>query len=266
MANHMGLSLNPTDPTALNDLIKYDIDYYNNLNVLNSNMFSAAAQGTPTSLTGTCTTSWKQSCYFDHTITFPTGDNARYFFNAGGQFKLTYSSPVGPTYKIDYIMSQLASDVGTVVVSAPSMAEFLPNGVKIAGTMYNGITQLGNNTLATIFINPRLGYWGLPSSASVNFTSPTTLALEQKSRLGLSAYLNTNIKVRILSNGTQGSNQDNGNVITIRSIFDEVPDGAAGNTTVSSGTTATCTIVPPSTTYLSRSWGTPTITVNFVAT
>ena len=267
MANHMGISsqLKPTDPTTVNDVIKYDIDYYNNLTPLNDNLFSAVAQGTPTSITGTCTSTWKQQCYFDHVITFPTADQARYFFNAGGQLKMTYSSPVGTTNKIDYLMNQLALDVGTVVISGMGTNVPLPNGVKIAGTTYTGITQIANRFTNT-YIDRDLGYYRFPSSAVSNFNNLNTLALTQTSRLGLSTYLDTNLKVRIMSNGTQGSNNDNGNIITIRSIFDEVPDGGAGDSTVSAGTTATCTIVPPSTTYLTNSWGTPTTTVSFVAT
>lgn len=263
MANHVGVSQNPMDPTAVNDLIKYDIDYIDNLEVLNRNMFSAAAQGTPTSLTGTCTNSWKQQCYFDHTITFPTADSARYFFNMGGQIKLTYASPTGPSYKIDYLINQLASSMGTVVMSAPAMSEYLPNGVKIAGTMFQGITLLAG--LIPESLNERLGYYGLRSSALVNFNSPSTLAVLQRARVGLSPYLDTNLQVRVMSNGPQGANQDNGNIIYIRSLFDEVPNGGAGDTTVTPGTTATCTLVPPSTTYLAKTWGNPTMTVNVVA-
>lgn len=267
MANHQGTisQLKPTDPTTVNDVIKYDIDYYNNLTPLNDNLFSAVAQGTPTSITGTCTSTWKQQCYFDHVITFPSADQARYFFNAGGQLKMTYSSPVGATYKIDYLMNQLALDVGTVVISGMGTNVPLPKGVKIAGTTYTGITQIAPRWPCS-YIERDKGYYGCTSSAVTNFNNLNTLALTQTARAGLSTYLDTNLKVRVMTNGTQGSNNDNGNILTIRSIFDEVPDGGAGDSTVSAGTTATCTIVPPSTTYLTNTWGTPTTTVAFVAT
>jgi len=262
MGNHKGVTLAAAPSTGVGDLVRYSANIYNNLVTLNQYQYWAAAQGTPTSTTTTCTNTWKQQCAFTHTITFPTGDSARYFFNAGGQIKLTYSSPTGPSYKVDYLISNLASGTGTVVLSAPSMGEFMPNGTKIAGTMFNGITQLGN-AFAPVSINPRLGYYGLYGTS---FTDTASLALTQKAAIGINTYLNTTLKVQIYSNRTQGSNQDNGNIIYIRSIFDEVPDGGVGDTTVSVGTAATCSIVPPSTTYLAKSWGTPTVVGSFTAT
>ena len=44
-------------------------------------------------------------------------------------------------------------------------------------------------------------------------------------------------------------------------LFDEVPNGA----TVSTGTQGTLTLRPPSTTYLTNSWGSPSVTTSIVA-
>jgi hypothetical protein len=63
------------------------------------------------------------------------------------------------------------------------------------------------------------------------------------------------------TNGTQGSNGDNGSVITITTVWDEVPNGLA----VATGTATTLTVKPPRSTtsspsgYLVNSWGTPTV-------
>jgi len=54
------------------------------------------------------------------------------------------------------------------------------------------------------------------------------------------------------SNGTQGSNGDSGSVITITTLWDEVPDGL----TVGDGSSTTVTAQAPETTYIANTWGT----------
>ena len=68
-------------------------------------------------------------------------------------------------------------------------------------------------------------------------------------------YLSTNINIFVKTNGTVGSNGDKGNIITIYTVWDEIPNGL----TVSTGSATTVTIRPPEVTYLANSWGTPTI-------
>lgn len=51
------------------------------------------------------------------------------------------------------------------------------------------------------------------------------------------------------------SNGDTGSVITIYSVWDEIPNDLVA----SSGSAVTCTVQLPETTYLSASWGTPSI-------
>jgi hypothetical protein len=71
-----------------------------------------------------------------------------------------------------------------------------------------------------------------------------------------SGYVGSYITVNVRTNGTQGSNGDNGNIITITTTWDEVPNGLS----VSANTTTTVTARPPSTSYLSTaSWGTPAL-------
>jgi hypothetical protein len=118
--------------------------------------------------------------------------------------------------------------------------------VSIAGTSYNGITKVGGggNSPTT---SPNTGYFALTTSNATVFT--------QTASTGPSGYLSTFIRVLVRSNGTQGSNGDAGSVITIHTIWDEVPDGLVA----ASGSATTVTIRPPSTTNISNSWGTPTV-------
>ena len=47
-----------------------------------------------------------------------------------------------------------------------------------------------------------------------------------------------------------------GNVITISTVWDEIPNGL----TVATGSATTVTIRPPEVTYIANTWGTPSVT------
>jgi hypothetical protein len=85
----------------------------------------------------------------------------------------------------------------------------------------------------------------------------------QKTQSGSSYYLNTNVTINIRTNSPNpGTNGDNGNIITITTVFDEVP----GTKPVSAGSATTVTIVPSETTNITNTWGIPTVTGVAVAT
>ena len=117
----------------------------------------------------------------------------------------------------------------------------------IASTAYNGITKIGGSGTSTLGTNT--GYYALTTSNAQVFSQTATT--------GPAGYLSTFISVNVKSNGTQGSNGDSGSVITIYTLWDEVPNGL----TVSTGSAVTVTLAPPATTYLPQgaSWGTPTV-------
>ncbi len=247
MGNHQGTGLGLLPSTAVNSLITYDADYPNNIALLKTRALYAVAQGTTSSVTTQCTSTWSNSCTFTQTITFSSGDAARYFFNSGGPLKFTFSSPIGPSYTVNYVMNKLAEDAGTLVLSAPSSGKTV-----IAITDYNGITQK-NSQAPPVILDANKGYYGLTTSYSTVF--------KQLARFGIVTYTGSFIKVDMKTNGPVGSNQDNGNIITVTILWDEVPNGL----TVNAGTSVTCIVVPPSTTYLNNVWGTPTVTGSFVA-
>ena len=113
----------------------------------------------------------------------------------------------------------------------------------IAGTTYNGVTRLGGGGNAPT-ISTNSGYYALTTSnANVYYQTAST---------GPSGYLSTNINILVRTNGTVGSNGDRGNVITITTVWDEIPNGL----TVSSGSSTTLTVRPPEQTNIANSWGT----------
>ena len=87
-------------------------------------------------------------------------------------------------------------------------------------------------------------------------TTSNATIFTQTASTGPSGYLGTFIRMIAKSNGTQGANGDAGSVITIYTIWDEVPDGLTAGT----GSTTTVTAQAPETTNLANSWGTISIT------
>ena len=239
-ASHQGSSITAVTAPAAGNTITYLSAIPTNLTTIYTNRLNAASQGSTTTNTATTVSTWSSIATWTHTATFANGDAARYFFNSGGQIKMTVSHPNGTG--INLLFNGLASNVGTVVMSAPTSG-----AVSIAGTSYNGITKVGGGGNAPT-VDSTKGYYGLTTANATAFT--------QTASTGPSGYLSTYIRFIVKSNGTQGTNGDTGSVITVYTIWDEVPDGLV----VSTGSATTMTLTAPETTNLANSWGTVTLT------
>lgn len=235
-AAHQGSSITALGNINAGDSIQFLSDIPNNLSTIYTNRLNAANIGSTSSDTATRGTTWANTITFTHTVTFANGDAARYFFNSGGQLKITCSHPSGTG--IDLLFNSLASNIGTVVISAPSSGS-----ISIAGTTYNGVTKIGGGgNSPTIQANE--GYYGLSTANTTVFT--------QTASQPLTNYDDSFISIIAKTNGVQGSNSDNGNVITIYTVWDEDPSTGL---TVSSGSATTLTVQAPETTNIANTWG-----------
>lgn len=239
-AAHQGTSITSVSAPVSGGTVTYLSAIPSNLTTIYNSRLNAATQGSTTSNTATIATTWSQLATFTHTVTFANGDAARYFFNSGGQLAITCAQ--AGASGINLLFNNLCSNIGTIVMSAPTSGS-----VTIAGTSYNGITKVGGGGSAPT-ISSGSGYYAMTTSNATCFT--------QTASTGPSGYLGTFIRVLAKSNGTQGANGDTGSVITIYTVWDEVPDGLV----VSSGGTTTLTVRPPETTNLANSWGTISVT------
>lgn len=237
-AAHQGSSITSVTAPVAGGLVTYIAAIPTNLQTIWASKGNAAAQGTTSSNTQTTVSAWTDYANFTFTCTFANGDAARYFFNAGGQLKFTASHSNG-TAGINAAMQTLATATGTLNISGQNSGSRT-----IAGTSYTGVTKTGGSGSATVSTNS--GYFGLS-------TANTTI-FDQDS--GTAPYTTT---VQILylarTNGVQGSNGDNGSIVTVHCVFDKI----SGNGTLGSGSSVTCTLVPPSTTNIANSWGTITL-------
>jgi hypothetical protein len=238
-ASHQSSSITSVTAPSAGNTITYNANVVTNLSTIYTNRLNAVSQSGTTANTATYGATWLNAITFTHTVTFANGDATRYFFNSGGQLAITCSHPTGTG--INLLLNNLASNVGTVVLSSPTTGT-----ASIAGTSYNGVTKVGGGGSAPT-ISTNSGYY--------NWTTANANVFYQTASTGPSGYLSTNINVLVKTNGTVGSNGDKGNIITIYTIWDEIPNGLA----VSTGSATTVTIRPPETTYLANSWGTPTV-------
>lgn len=238
-ATHQGSSITSVTAPTAGGTVTYLSAIPTNLQTIYSNRLNAATQGGTTANTATYGSTWSAALTFTSTATFANGDAARYFFNAGGQLKMTVAHPSGTG--INLLFNNLASNVGTVVMSAPATGT-----VTIASTSYPGIAKVGGGGNAPT-VSANVGYYALTTANATVFT--------QTASTGPSGYLSTFIRMIAKSNGTQGTNGDAGSVITIYTIWDEVPDGLV----VSTGSATTITAVPPESTNIANTWGTITL-------
>jgi len=235
-ATHQGTSITGVTAPSTGGVITYLSAIPTNLTTIYNSRLNAATQGSTTSNTVTTASTWTSAATFTQTVTFANGDAARYFFNSGGQLAITCSHPAGSG--INLLLNNLASNVGTVVLSAPSSGT-----ATIAGTSYSGVQRVGGGGNAPT-VSTNSGYYALTSSnANIYYQTAST---------GPSGYLSTNINIFARTNGTVGSNGDRGNVITITTVWDEIPNGL----TVSTGSVTTLTVRPPEQTNIANTWGT----------
>jgi hypothetical protein len=236
-ATHQGTSITSVTAPATGGTITYLSAIPTNLTTIYTSRLNAATQSSTTSNTVVAGATWTSIATFTQTATFANGDAARYFFNSGGQLAVTVSH-ANTTAGINLLLNNLCSNVGTVVLSAPTSGT-----VTIAGTSYSGVTRIGGGGNAPT-VSTNSGYYALTTSnANIYYQTAST---------GPSGYLSTNINIFAKTNGTVGSNGDVGNVITITTVWDEIPNGL----TVGTGSTTVLTVRPPEVTNIANTWGT----------
>lgn len=246
-ATHQGSSITSVTAPVSGGTITYLSAIPTNLQTIYTNRLNASTQSSTTSNTITTGATWSSIATFTHTATFANGDAARYFFNSGGQLAITVSH-ANTTAGINLLLNQLCTNVGTVVLSSVTSGT-----ASIAGTSYNGVTKVGGGgNSPTVATNS--GYY--------SWTTANANVFYQTASTGPASYLSTNINIFVKTNGAVGSNGDVGNVVTIYTVWDEIPNGL----TVGTGSVTTLTVRPPEVTNISNTWGTITLTGSVTVT
>lgn len=193
-----------------------------------------ATQGTPTSsnFDQVWTSDTPNQISEVFTFTFASADQTRYFFNAGGELTVTPSISAGAGTSKETSWSNLLNGIGTLKIGAISSTR--------SGTGYTPITI---NGLA-------LGYWDLTT------TDQTLIRLTDST----SAYSTNYVEVLIKTNGVQGSNGDNGNIVTVTvNLVDVDADQFNWGSGVDMTVRVAAGYIPPESVNLSATWSTPTV-------
>jgi hypothetical protein len=240
IGSHQGSAITALTPPTLGDKVSALAPLVTNVTNIYTGRNNATLQGTSVPTETTQVSTWIDMLTFTNTVSFASGNAARYFFNAGGQIALTFYHPTGAGTNGQFSLA--ATNAGTIVISSPNSGT-----VNIVGTTYNGVSKIGGSGVVTT-LSTNSGYYGL-------LTSSTEIYKQFATAGALAGYSSSYLSVSAYTNGAQGANSDNGSQITIKTIIDSVPNGFIN----SAGTKVTCTIRPPSTSYITNTWGAITV-------
>lgn len=199
----------------------------------NANLWTAQGSttvGTPIYTTFTAADFSAFTTVFTRTITFASGDAARYFFNAGGQINWDF---------VVYNLNGTARSGDVVTLFDTNLG-----GGNIRGVNGTAITGAGG----TVGTNSGKGYWQLTSSVQLVASITSTVA----------TYTGDVANVNIRTNGTVGSNGDVGNVISLQFGYTSPQEGGNFNSAISANVGVRIDIISPETTYLAA-YALPTI-------
>lgn len=247
-----------TQPVAGN-VIAILANVATDINTITNNRGNAAASGTEygtfsgttskTTATGSGQAAW--TITFTHTVTFASANALRYFFNAGGIIRLKYGkSSTGTDHDPDW--NTLAGQCGSINLTGRvnSAAQL------IAGTSYTGTTRIGGSGGTQTTLATTTGWYNLTGSPATifqlnNVTSPYTPEFIRTTATATSTTVLTLVTTWV-DDGT-------GVVGATSNITGGTATTSPSTTITGTAPTTLVTYLPPSTTYLSNSWGTPTI-------
>ena len=222
--------------------------YTNRGNAVASGTAYGVFSGTTSKTTATGAGQATWTITFTHTVTFPSADQTRYFFNAGGIVKIQYGKSSTGT-DLDPDWNTFAGYCGSINITGGAQT--------IAAQAYTGTTRLGGTGGTQTTLATSTGWYALTGTPATIFQLNNTNA----------PY--TGEYIRTTATATSST------VLTlVTTWFQPAVTGAGQSTPISGGTavaspatsigaatapTTLVTYVPPSTTYLTNSWGTPTI-------
>ena len=206
--------------------------------------------------TGTGNNAW--SITWTQVVTFPSADQARYFWNAGGLVRLDMSK-TGNVTDIDPDWNTFVGTAGTLYMSGR-----VGNAAQtIAGVSYTGFTRSGGSGTPSPNLTTTGWYTLTPGAAA------TTLWQLNST---VSPYTGDYIQVKANVNSASTT-------LTLVTVWNQTSTAVVGATTNISGGTDTaspytsfgtapavlCRFIPPATAQgLANTWGTPTVASSIV--
>jgi hypothetical protein len=207
IANHTNVAVSSTAAVTAGDVIQIKSALISNLQSL-----ATAVQGGSTSATGlttggtdltqTASAVYDISHITESSFTFASEDATRYFFNAGGKLRLTFSNTATNSTGKDSVVSQLITEIGAFTLGATTSA--------VSGTLNTG----GANPDILTTDGRGLGYYDLTTSYQ------TIILYTESSGTYDGSYDDLiQIKIEAKTNATGGVRGSNGTVITLKVSF-----------------------------------------------
>jgi hypothetical protein len=229
-ASHQGTSITSiTNPTVGDTISAYAALASNITAITGTNRMNAAAVGSSSTTNTDRTTSWSTSVTFTQTVAFSSANAARYFFNAGGRITFSTSRSGGTSNTTNTNMTNLCTAYGTLNWTTGTTTQTIDGG------SYTGTTKTGGSGSPTI--STGTGFY--------DFTGTPVQVCTQSA----SAYYGY-VGLSITTNASYS-----GSTVTITNVF----ANSGGLESLDGTLRCTIGVVPPSTTYLSNTWGTPTL-------
>ena len=233
LASHQGTSITAlTNPSSGNTVAAFAA-LSANITATYNGKLNAAASGSDASVSSVTTTAWNTSSVLTKTFTFASRNQLRYFFNAGGLIRLSWSRTGGTASSQNTSWTNTLTAAGTIVISGIGTSK------TIAGVAYTGITKVGGSgTVRTLLTGT-----GVLSPIAAS----EQLLFDQ---IPPSGYGDNEIQVL-------GSIPNNGTVLTLKTdLSDDYTPPDPGSPDLVNGTlTQVSTIRFPSTTHIADTWG-----------
>ena len=246
----------PTAGTTIGILANVAAD----ITSVTTNRGNAAAVGTEygvfsgttskTTATGSGQTAW--TITFTHTVTFPSADQARYFWNAGGRVRLQYGkSSTGTDSDPDW--NTFAGQCGSIYISGRvnSAAQ------TIAGTSYTGTTRIGGTGGTQTTLATTTGWYQLTTSPATVFQLNNATAPYSGEYIRTTATATSSTVLTLVT--TWVSDGSSGAGTTANITGGSAVASPATSIGAATAPTTLVTYIPPSTASLTDTWGTPTI-------
>jgi len=258
-SNHTGVAITArTAPVAGNTISILSALNTDLLN-LTASRGNAAASGTEygifsgttskTTATGSGQAAW--TITFTHTITFPSAAQARYFWNAGGLVRIQYGkSSTGTDHDADW--NALAGFCGSIFLSGRVNSA----SQTIASQVYTGTTRIGGTGGTQSQLATTTGWYNLTTSPITIFQLNQTAAPYEPESITTTATATSSTVLTLVTTWTDDGATGPG---TSANISGGTATNSPSTTITGTAPTTLVTYRPPSTTFLSNSWGTPTI-------
>ena len=243
---HQGTSINISSfSVSSGDAIAVIANLATDINTVYTNRLNNDGNVTESTTAASYTSSWSSSVTATHTVTFDGGDETRYFFNAGGYIKLNPSLNDSTGRNAQW--AHLLDEVGDLKLLASTFTRSFSNNA-------SGYGAGGDNSPTTHASTT--GYYDLTNSTDTSVFKYTI-----DDAFGYGNYRANFYEVQINPGADHGDgNGNNGNVITIKQIFQDDHTNAE-DTSVTGDISAPIIVGEPNTTHLNNdSFG--TITVN----